>query len=112
MIFLHHGRHVLNDQCTIVEYSHPVAQAHDQLDVMFDEQDGRTVPPDSLNQVTQFFRFRGIHARCRLVETQQLGFRRQGAGDFQSALIAVGKILGKVVGPLLNPHVMQQVDAF
>ena len=58
MILLDDCRHILDDEGAVVEYRHPVAEPHDQLDVMLDEQDGRAVAADALDQVAQFTHYR------------------------------------------------------
>jgi hypothetical protein len=68
------------------------------------------VAADAFDQFAQFGGFGGVHAGRRLVQAQQLGFGGQGTGNFQPALVAVGQVLGQVVGPVLDAHVMQQVD--
>ena len=39
-----------------------------------------------------------VHAGGRLVEQEQLGLGRQRAGDLEAALVAVGQVLGELVG--------------
>jgi hypothetical protein len=97
LIFLHHGGHILNNQSAVIQHSDPIAQAHDQFDVMFDQQNGRPVAANAVDQVAQFGGFRTIHAGRRLIQTKQLRLGRQRAGDFQPALVAIGQIFGQIV---------------
>ena len=59
---------------------------------MLDHQDG-TVGRDALDQRRDALDIGLRHARHRLVEEQHFWIERQGGGDFQSALAAVGEFV-------------------
>jgi len=77
---------------------------------VFDQQHRVSVVADRADQLDQ----RGLLARIepgrRFVEAQQFGFGGQRAGDLQSALIAVGQVLGLLLAAMGDPDELQQCD--
>ena len=54
---------------------------------MLNEEDRQMVSvPNFLDVFRQLLSLLGVHARRRFVQQQQLGLRRQSAGNFQTAL--------------------------
>ena len=51
----------------IVQYCHRIAQAHDQFDIVLDQQNGASVMTYAVYQFTQLHFLRGIHARRRFI---------------------------------------------
>ena len=80
------------DLLAVVEHGNALADAHDDLHVVLDEQNGEAEfllrEPDQLHQLAFL---RRVHAGGGFVEQEQLRPRRQGADDFEAALVAVGQ---------------------
>ena len=75
---------------------------------MLDEHDGDLEHVADLDDVLhELLRFGGVHAGGGLVEQQQLGIGRKGAGDLQLALLAVGQVDGDHVALLPDAHDLQ-----
>ncbi len=53
--------------------------------------------PNEADGIHQLGSLPRVHARRRLIQQQELGFRRQSPGDFQLALLAVGQAGGQVI---------------
>ena len=53
-----------------------------------------------------------VHARCRLVEHEQLGTRRERPPDLQTPLLAVGEIARDDVAAAAQPDEMQELERF
>ena len=83
----------------MIEDGDSFADGHDEFHVVFDEQDADAERSrmKRISSMSSIFSC-GIHAGGGLVEEQDLGLRGQSAGDFQAALVAVGKVLGDEVG--------------
>src|SRR5690349_965077 len=80
------GRRVaLGDDPAVVQHLDPVAQVHDQRDVMGDQHDRDVLlvpqPPD---QRQQLLRLDGVHAGVRLIEQEDLRLGRDGTGDLEA----------------------------
>ena len=92
----------------VIENGDAVAQTHDQLDVVLDQQNGHAVVANFFQEPAQLRRFRRVHSRRGLVERQQLRFRGKSACDFQPALIAVGEIPRQRAGVLADADIAEQ----
>ena len=75
---------------------------------MLDDEHGQVeAVADLADEVHQGKRLLRIHAGGGLVEQQQLGIGRKGAGDLQLALLAVGQVDGDHVALLPDAHDLQ-----
>ena len=108
LVALHVVRRAFGDLLAVVEHGHPVAQAHHQLHVVLDQQDGAAVLADLVDQFTQHHLLGGVHAGGGLVQRDQLGVGGQGTGDLQPALVAVAQRAGLHLGKAADAHVVQQ----
>src|SRR2546421_1135439 len=81
LVALHVVRRAFGDLLAVVEHRHAVAQAHHQLHVVLDEQDGAAVLADAVDELTQHDLLGGVHAGGRLVECDERGVGGQRAGD-------------------------------
>ncbi len=108
-VLLHVVRRALGDLLAVVEHGDAVAQAHDELDVVLDQQDGAVVVADTVDQLAQHHLLGGVHAGGRLVERDQLRVGGERAGDLQAPLVAVGQCARLVVGVAPDAHVFQQL---
>ena len=77
---LFHGGHVFGDFFAVVENRHPVAQAHDELDVVFDQKNGRAVAADAFDERAAALRFRWRSCRRPARRGRGAGVRRPGRG--------------------------------
>mmetsp|Transcript_1047 Transcript_1047/g.2758 ORF Transcript_1047/g.2758 Transcript_1047/m.2758 type:complete len:297 (+) Transcript_1047:2737-3627(+) len=109
LVALHLGRRALGDLLAVVQHRHAVAQAHHQLHVMLDQQDGAAVLADAVDQLAQHDLFGRIHAGGGLIERDQLGVGGQGPGDLQAALVAVAQSPRLEFGVLADADVVQQL---
>src|SRR3990172_4884424 len=106
---LHFGRSAVGDLLAVMQYSHMVGNAHNERHVMFDQQNGDTVFADLTNEGVQCFDFWPGETGGRLVQHEQLGLCRQGAGDFQQALLAKRQAARLVVRMRFQPDQLQVV---
>ena len=90
---------------------HPVADAHDHLHVVLDEQDGQAeLGPQPGDELHHRRRLGRVHAGGRLVEEQQdFGSAGEGPRDLQASLVAVGQVLGELVLRAAQAHEGQQL---
>ena len=103
----------LGDDLAVVEDGDPVADAHDHPHVVLDEQDRQAeLAPEAPDEVGHLARLAAVHAGGRLVEEQELGPGRQGAGDLEPALVAVGQVARPRLGPLVEVDELEQAHAF
>src|SRR5262245_43820992 len=56
---------------SVVEYGDPVAQAHDEPDIVLDQEERRAVGANFLEKTRQLHRLGGVHSRGGLVEGEQ-----------------------------------------
>ena len=96
-VLLHVVGHAVGDALAVVEHGDPVAQAHDQLDVVLDQQDGDARVADAADAVHEVLALGRVHAGGGLVEQQQARLGGQRAGDLDQPLLAVGQAGGRLV---------------
>ena len=97
-IALHLGRAALRDLAAEIEHREPIADAHDQPHVVFDQQQGHAAIAQLRNHRHQRNRLRRIHTGRRLVEQQQLWRCRNGAGDLQQSALGIGQRIRRILG--------------
>ena len=107
LILLNFGWQTLGNRPAIFEHGDSVTQAHDQLNIMLNQQHGFALGLDFEQQLTQCQFFSGIHTRRWLIECQQLRIGSQGPGNFQPPLIAIRQKARRTVGKLGNPDELQ-----
>ena len=66
------------------------------------------IAADTLDEEAQGLGFRTVHAGRRFVERQQLRLGSQGTGDLEATLVAIGKMFGIVVRPLVDADIVQE----
>src|SRR5659263_43516 len=85
--------------------------AHDHPHLVLDKQDGQVElvakPVDHFHQFVCLCR---VHAGCRLVQDEELGFGGKSAGDFQPALRPIEEGTRDLVGMTLQVEQAQQID--
>ena len=102
-VVAHRRRVALGDLLAVVEHRDLLGDAHHDLHVVLDEQDGEApLVAQALHERGEGIGFLGVHARRGLVEQQQLGVGGQRPGDLDASLVAVGEVDGQmfVHGPL------------
>jgi hypothetical protein len=99
----------IGDPAAAVEDRDAVAQAHHELHVVLDQQDGAAVAPYALEQRAQRELLGGIHAGGRLIEREQQRFGGQRAGDLEPALIAVRQGARRIAGVAGDADVVEQL---
>ena len=96
--------------CAVVEHRDPLGDAHDELHVVLDEQDGELqVVAHLADEADELQRFLRVHPRGGLVEEQELGLRRERTGDLEAPLIAVREVPCVVVVTAGEPAVVEQL---
>src|SRR6476619_8654476 len=99
------GRVALGDDAAVVEHLDPIAQVHDQRDVVGDEHDrDRLLVTEPADQPQQLLGLDRVHAGVRLVEQEDPWLGRDRASDLQAALIAIGQMARQPVALLVQPE--------
>src|SRR5215467_11773331 len=91
---------------TLVHHNDMVRQAHDQIDVVLDQEDGDAAH-QGFDQRVEFSRFGRRHPLRGLVKHQQSGSERHADGDLDPALIAMRQVSDEVVRALLQPELLE-----
>lgn len=95
-------RRPLCDLAAILKDDDPLANPHDDLHVVLDQQDAQSeLVLREADQVHQVDFFGGVHPCGGLVEQEKLRLRRERADNLQTALVAVGKRFARTV-PMLE----------
>ena len=98
------------DSLSKIEHRDALAQVHDHVHVMLDQDDGQlhtlVDPPDQLDQLERFLR---IHAGRRLVEQEESGLQGERSRHFKLALKTVGQRPRNAGGILSQVHYPKQL---
>ncbi len=78
---------------TIIRLGH----VHDDLHIMFDEQNRDSFSVNLANEIDDFIFLRRVEPTHRLIEEEKFGLDRQRPGNLQLLLIAVGQVFGYIV---------------
>src|SRR5438094_7973513 len=89
------------DLVAVVEDEHDLAQPHDDLHVVLDQQHG----------VEQVVEEGAVDAGRRLVEQDQRGVAHEHPHELDELLLAIGQVTGVLAGQLLELHEGQQLAA-
>ncbi|KPY14740.1 Uncharacterized protein ALO55_05763 [Pseudomonas savastanoi pv. phaseolicola] len=91
------------DLATVIQHHHMVAEAHHHTDVVLDQHHSDAqLTIDIADELTHLVLLFGIHSGHRLVQQQQTRFRRQGAGQFDTFLQAIGKFAHQCMAPRVD----------
>src|SRR5581483_1821550 len=107
-VFADLRRNPLGDVATELQHDDAFGHTHDETHVMFDEQHGVAVVADLVDQLDKSGLLAGIEPRRGLVETEQLRFGGEGAGDLKPPLVTIRQVLGFLVAPVGDSHELQQ----
>src|SRR5258706_2798511 len=104
-------RIALGDELAVVEDLDPIAQAHDERDVVGDEDDrDRQLVAQSPDQAEQVLRLDRVHAGVRLVEEEDPRLETDGAGDLEPALVSVREAPCRAVAGSSEPESIEKLD--
>jgi hypothetical protein len=91
-------RLALRDLLAVVEDRHAVGDAHHDLHVVLDQEDGHVLLLTELgHEGREVRRLLGVHSGGGLVEEQELRLGGERPRDFEAPLVAVGEVLRVVV---------------
>src|SRR5467141_1116917 len=108
-IALHFRGTPFSDLLAVIQHQHPVADIHHQAHVVLDEQHGDAPIANRLDQLAKREALRGVHARGRLVEREQLRLGGERARDLETPLVAVGQAPRGVVRAAADPDIVEQL---
>jgi hypothetical protein len=92
----------------VVQHDDAVGDAHDHPDVVLHEQDGEPPVAEIPDERHQRVCLPGAHAGRRLVEEEDARLDREGAGQLEPLLVAVGEIPGELVAPVPEAHAVEE----
>ena len=85
---------------------HVIGDAHDQLDIVLDQQH-RDTAGERLDQRVDLRRLGRRHPLRRLIEHQELGRERHAQRNLDPALVTVGEIAHELVRPVVEPEFLE-----
>src|SRR5712691_4073113 len=98
----------LGDLLAIVENEDRLAEPHDDLHVVLDDQDGLPLVSEAPNGREELVEERGVHAGSGLVQQDQLWVGHQHADELQQLLLPVGEVPGVLVPEPVERHEPEQ----
>src|SRR6187549_3109603 len=105
------GGIAFRDDPAVVEYLDPLAEIHDERDVMGDEHDGDAPRiADATDQPQQLLGLDGVHAGVRLIEQEDPRVRGDRAGDLKATLVAVWEVPCQAVSMLIEAEQREQLS--
>ena len=106
-VLQHCGRPAVGDFPTVVQDHHPGADLDDEAEVVLHEDHRETLGVELAEQRRELPDLGGVHPGDGLVEQQQPWRQRQGPGDLQPPLLAVGEGGGRAAAVLEDPVVAE-----
>ena len=85
------GRSAFGDLSPVVQDRDSVRDAHHEIHIVLDENDRHARVADPPDEVAHLDDFRGVEPRRRLIQKQEVRTCREGTGDLQEALVAIGE---------------------
>src|SRR6185436_16291169 len=104
LVGLDQARRPLGDLLAVVENEHRLAQPHDDLHVVLDEEDRAPLVAQPAHGGEQVVEQRAVHAGGRLVEQDQRRIGHEHAYELHQLLLAVGEIARVLAGQALELH--------
>src|SRR6266850_6514171 len=111
LVGLDGARRPFRDLLPVIEDEHRLAETHDHLHVVLDEQHGLACVAQPAHRVQQVVEERAVDARRRLVEQDQRRIGHEHAHELDELLLAVGELARVLAGQLAEPHELQQLAA-
>src|SRR5574341_851985 len=110
LVGLDHARLPLRDLLAVVEDEHGLAEPHDHLHVVLDEEHGLALVAQPANRVEQVVQQRPVHAGGGLVEQDQQGVPHEHTNELDELLLAVREIAGVLVPEPLELDEAQELE--
>src|SRR2546429_485937 len=111
LIRLDGARRPFRDLLAVVENEHGLAEAHDHLHVVLDEQHGLARVAQPAHRLQQIVEERAVDAGRRLVEQDQRGIGHEHTHELDELLLTVGEVTRVLAGQPAQPHELQQLAA-
>src|SRR5881409_2628755 len=109
LIGLDGARRSFGDLLAVIEDEYHLAESHDDLHVVLDEQHRLAGIPQPRDGVEQIVEEGAVHAGRRLVEQDQRRVGHEHAHELDELLLAVGEIAGVLAGQRPQPHEVQEL---
>ena len=94
----------------IVQHLNSLAHVHDQGNIVRNQENGELkFVAEAANDLQDLIGLLRIHARSRLVETEDARLQGKGARNFETALIAVGQAGGNLVTALAQADDFEKI---
>src|SRR6267142_1679414 len=93
----------------MVEHHDALRDLHHDLHVVLDQEHGDASRDDLVHQRHQLYLLLRCEAGRRLVKQQQMRFCRQGPGDLEPSLLAIGQVAGVLVGVAFDADEAQEL---
>src|SRR5205807_5160905 len=111
LIRLDGARRPFRDLLAVVENEHGLAEAHDHLHVVLDEQHGLARVAQPAHRLQQIVEERAVDAGRRLVEQDQRGIGHEHTHELDELLLTVGEVTRVLAGQPAQSHELQQLAA-
>ena len=92
----------------MIQHHEPVGEAHHGMHCMLDDADRHALLAQPGQHTQHVIAFLPAQAGQGLVEEQQAGVARQGAGQLHQAKLLVGELAGGHARPVLQSHLMER----
>src|SRR5512133_1154085 len=88
---------------------HSVAEVENEPHVVLDDNDRKTKIANLEDQLLGLPSLLGVHARCRLIQQQQLGIGTESTSNLESSLVAVRQVARQMIGSVAEPDEVEQL---
>src|SRR5205814_4124816 len=95
------------DDLAVAEYSEPLTHVHDQIHVVFDDDDGHASTADLANHRFQALLLGRVEARSGLIQEEDRRLRGEGPGYLESPLAAISQVHSEFVRDLMQVEVLE-----
>src|SRR2546428_10567832 len=110
LVGLDHARRPLGDLLAVVQHEHGLAEPHDDLHVVLDEQDGLAAVAELTDGLEEVVEEGPVHARGGLVEEDERRVPHQHANELEELLLAVREVPRVLVTESVELHEAQQPE--
>src|SRR5205823_7359677 len=110
LVGLDHARRPLGDLLAVVQHEHGLAEPHDDLHVVLDEQDGLAAVAELTDGLEEVVEEGPVHARGGLVEEDERRVPHQHAHELEELLLAVREVPRVLVTEPVELHEAQQPE--
>src|SRR5574343_673996 len=109
-VLLHDGRDIFTDEFAVIQDCDTITQSHDQLYVMFDQQNADGIGANHFDELAQPSGFVGVHTGGGFIQARQSRVGGERAGNFEATLVAIGQVLGQIMGATRDADVVQKLQ--